>query len=159
MDRCMLYARMAYIWLPLFLAVVAASCLLITTLRRMLTGGIAASLSALAGVVVVAAAFVAAHHVHATEQANGAAQESRTVHELTLQLERLHGKVAALEARLAAKGTGAMGSLIVPTPPEQMKPVPSVPPGTTPPPVAQPAPKPEAPPTPPPAGGMEEAPR
>ena len=103
-DKCVLYAHMSYMWLPLFLGLVAGVCLLVATLRRTLTGGMAGSLAALAGVVVLGTVIAAAHPHGFGAQAAAAAKHGKApdsgaaTKDLQRAVEMLQQRVKELDA-------------------------------------------------------------
>jgi hypothetical protein len=134
MDRCVQYAHLGYLWLPLFLGVVAGICLLIATVRGALTSGIAAGLGALGGIVVIGVVlgFALPHGPGKGKEA----KESETVRglrELHTAIERLQAKVVRIEAALGEKK-----GFMEPLPPSSHAPLPEAPAGSEKPPIPPP---------------------
>jgi len=93
-------AGMIYLFLPMFLALVAGVCLLVTTFRNTLDAGKAASLAGLAGVVVVGIVFMEARSHDARRRASAPATASIPATIVAPPIERYAGGTLGLQQDL-----------------------------------------------------------
>jgi hypothetical protein len=154
-------ANLLFLFLPIFLALVAGLCLLVLSMRRDLDAGKAASLSALAAVVCVGLFHLEAMRHGAAMHAGAPAgppdassmQIQRSMEQISAENGMLRDRVTMLEMELMNARGGAPATIQLPS--RRLPPA-----GKTaaPPPIAIP-PRPGGPPTPPDASVTPEMPK